>query len=60
MSTMFLRAAYLRMEDGEPVLVLVRDDAVSEVFSLRPEQVLAFAKDAACMLWGHYDLVQRK
>ncbi len=55
---MFLRAAYLRMEDGEPVLVLVRDDAVSEVFSLRPEQVLAF--DAACMLWGHYDLVQRK
>ena len=55
-----LRAAYLRMDDGEPVLVLVRDDAESEVFSLRPEQVLAFAKDAACLLWGHFDLVGRK
>ena len=57
---MSLKAAYLRMDAGEPVLVLVRDGAESEVFSLRPEQVLAFAKDAACMLWGHYDVVHRK
>ncbi len=57
---MSLRAAYLRMDDGEPVLVLVRDDSESEVFSLRPEQVLAFAKDAACLMWGHFDLVGRK
>ncbi len=55
-----LRSAYLRMEDGKPALVLIREDDEVQTFELRPAQLQAFARDAVSLLWSHYDLTERK
>ncbi len=55
-----LRSAYLRMDDGKPALVIVREDGAGELFQLRPAQLASLGRDAANMVWGHYDLVERK
>ncbi len=55
-----LRSVYLRMEDGGLELVIFRDGGADEVFQLRPEQLAAIARDAAILMWRHFDLTERK
>lgn len=59
-SALTLRSAYLRMEDGKPALVILRENGTGEVFQLRPAQIVSIAVEATHLIWGYFDLVERK
>ncbi len=54
------RSVLIRMEDGEPALVILRDDGTRETLQLSPAQLQLIVRDGVSLMWGRYDLTERK